>query len=76
MIVMIQGHSYQMTRKEFNGFVKTLKKSLEKKPMILALEKNGVVEMRKDIFQSQQDLTRMIKSWNSKGFKVSYMRGF
>ena len=76
MVVMIQGHSYQMTRKEFNGLIKMLKKSLSKQPMILAIEKDGIAELRKDIYDSQQDLTRMIKSWNSKGFKVSYMRGF
>lgn len=75
MTVSIKGHTYEMGRKEFNNLIKTLKKSLKKQPMILAIEKNGHVEMRNDIFKTQKDLTDAICSWNKRGFKVQYTRG-
>lgn len=75
MTVSIKGHIYEMGRKEFNGMIRKLKKSLKKQPMILAVEKNGHVEMRNDVFNNQKDLTNAICDWNKKGFKVQYTRG-
>lgn len=75
MTVSIDGHLYEMGRKEFNKLVKQLKKSLKKQPMILAIEKNGHAEMRKDIFNTQRDLTNAVCDWNKLGFKVQYTRG-
>lgn len=75
MTVSIKGHIYEMGRKEFNVMIKKLKKSLKKQPMILAIEKNGHVEMRNDVFNNQKDLTNAICDWNKKGFKVQYTRG-
>lgn len=75
MTVAIQGHTYEMGKKEFNNFIKTLKKSLKKQPMIIAVEKAGHAEMRNDIFKSQKELTEAIKKWNEKGYLVKYFRG-
>lgn len=75
MTVSIDGHLYEMGRKEFNKFVKQLKKSLKKQPMIIAIEKNGHVEMRKDVYKTQRELTDAICQWNKKGYKVNYTRG-
>lgn len=75
MTVSIKGHTYEMGRKEFNNLIKTLKKSLKKQPMILAIEKDGHVEMRNDIFKNQKDLTNAVCEWNKLGFRVQYTRG-
>jgi fructose-1-phosphate kinase PfkB-like protein len=75
MIVSIKGHSYQMKRKEFDKMVKVLKKSIKKKPTILAVEKDNFAEMRNDIYSSQDDLTTAITKWHKQGFSVKYIRG-
>lgn len=75
MTVSIKGHTYEMGRKEFNNMIKTLKKSLKKQPMILAIEKNGHAEMRNDVYRNQKDLTNAINTWNKRGFIVQYTRG-
>lgn len=75
MTVSINGHIYEMGRKEFSGMISKLKKSLKKQPMILAIEKNGHVEMRNDVYRTQKDLTNAINTWNKRGFIVQYTRG-
>ena len=75
LTVTVDDHTYEMGRKEFNNFIKMLKKSLKKQPMILAIEKAGHVEMRKDVYKTQKDLTNAICKWNRSGYKVQYTRG-
>lgn len=76
MTVTIQGHTYEMERKKFNEYIKQIKKMLPKKQIIIiAIEKNGHVEMRNDVFKTQKDLTEAICSWNEKGYTVKYSRG-
>lgn len=75
MTVTIQGHAYEMGRTAFNKYVKSIKKMIGKKKVIIAIEKDGHVEMRNDEYKTQDDLTESIKRWNAKGFKVNYTRG-
>ena len=76
MTVTIEGHAYEMGRDQFNNYIKTIKRMLaKKKPMILAIEKDGHAEMRKDMYGSQKELTEAISSWNKKGYQVKYIRG-
>lgn len=75
MTVTIQGHTYEMGRTAFNKYVKSIKKMIGKKKVIIAIEKDGHVEMRNDEFKKQADLTEAIQRWNAKGFKVNYTRG-
>lgn len=75
MTVTIQGHTYEMGRKEFNATVNKIKKMIPKGPAILAIEKYGHAEMRNDVFTSQKKLTEAIHDWNQRGFLVKYTRG-
>lgn len=75
MTVTIKGHTYEMERKQFNKFLSKIKKMIPKKPTILAIEKNGHVEMRNDVYSNNKNLTDAICEWNKKGYKVNYYRG-
>jgi len=76
MTVTIQGHTYEMGRAKFNDYIKQIKKMLPKKQLtIIAIEKNGHVEMRNDVYKTQNDLTNAINGWNKKGYTVKYSRG-
>lgn len=75
MTVTVNGHTYEMGRKEFNKTVKQIIKMIPKKPTIVAIEKHGHAEMRRDIFKTQKDLTNAIYDWNKNGFTVKYTRG-
>lgn len=75
MTVTIQGHSYEMGRKEFNKYIKHIKNMIPKKPTIIAVEKSGHAEMRNDVFKNQKELTNSVTQWNKLGYKVQYTRG-
>lgn len=75
MTVTIQGSTYEMGRKEFKRYVKVIKNMIPKKPTIVAIEKDGHAEMRRDLFKTQKDLTDAVCSWNKKGYTVQYTRG-
>ena len=75
MTVTIEGHTYEMGRKEFNSTINRIKKMVPKGPTILAIEKDGHAEMRNDLFKTQKDLTTAIHDWNKRGFLVKYTRG-
>lgn len=76
MTVTIQGHTYEMGRKQFNDYIKKIKKMINhKNPVIIAIEKDGHVEMRNDVYRTQKELTEAICMWNKKGYQVRYSRG-
>ena len=75
LTVTVDGHTYEMGRKEFKKFIGTLKKSLKNQPRIIAIEKGGHVEMRNDVYKTQKDLTNAICKWNKCGYRVQYTRG-
>lgn len=75
MTVSIKGHTYEMDRKDFKKVIKNIIKIIPKKPTIVAIELNGHVEMRNDVYNSQKELTNAINKWNRKGYRVEYTRG-
>lgn len=75
MTVTVKGHTYEIGRKEFNKTVRQVIKMIPKKPTIVAVEKEGHAEMRKDVYKTQRDLTEAIYDWNRKGYRVKYTRG-
>ena len=75
MTVSIKGHTYEMGRKDFKKVVRNIIKSIPKEPTIVAIELNGHVEMRNDVYGSQKELTNAINAWNKKGYRVEYTRG-
>ena len=75
MIVQINGHSYQMDNDSFKKMISQVKKSIPKKPTLIALEKDGFVELRNDVFKTQKDLTSAVVKWNREGYKAKYTRG-
>jgi len=75
MTVTIKGHTYEMGRKEFNKTVRQVIKMIPKRPTIVAIEKGGHAEMRRDVYETQKDLTKAICDWNKEGFTVKYTRG-
>lgn len=75
MTVSVKDHTYEMSRKGFNKLILSLKKSLKKQPMIIAIEKDGHAIMLNDVYSTQKELTNAITSWNKKGYLVKYMRG-
>ncbi len=75
MIVQINGHSYHMDNDSFKKMVSQIKKSIPKKPTLIAVEKDGYAEMRNDVYKTQKDLTNAVVKWNKKGYKTKYIRG-
>lgn len=76
MVVLIQGHTYEMPKKQFNQYIKQIKKMIPDCPTLLAIEKDEKVEMRNDMFSSQAELTAAIHKWNKQGYICKYYRGF
>lgn len=75
LTVTIKGHTYEMGRKEFKDSIKKIIKMIPKEPTIVAVEKNGHAEMRRDVYKTQKELTNAINEWNKKGYRVEYTRG-
>ena len=70
MKVIINGHVYEMTKKQLNGVLDIARKQI---PFgIYALEKDGICELRKDTFESEEELKQTVSDFEGKGFKVKY----
>lgn len=74
MIILINGHTYKMGKNEFKGFIKELKKKFKGKNIILGIEKDGILECRKDEFETPTELLDEVQRWISKKYKVYYVR--
>jgi len=61
---------YEMGRKEYRGVLKAASKQI---PCgIYAVEKDGICELRKDTFDSKEELKKAVAEYAAKGFKVYY----
>lgn len=68
MKVIINNHVYGMTRKQLNGVLDIASKKI---PFgIYAVEKNGICELGKDTFDSENELKKAVLEYKNKGFKV------
>lgn len=70
MKVIINESVYEMGRKEYRGVLKVASGQI---PFgIYAVEKDGICELRKDTFDSKEDLKKAVAEYETKGFKVHY----
>ena len=70
MKIIINDSLYEMGRKEYKG---VLKIASEQIPCgIYAVEKDGICELRKDTFESEEELKKAVAEYATKGFKVHW----
>lgn len=70
MKVIVNNSVYDMTKEQADG---VLKVASEQIPFgIYAVEKDGIVELRKDKCNSKTKLKRLGQQFKSKGFKVHF----
>lgn len=70
MRVILNDSIYEMNRKQFQAMLKIAKEAV--KQGIYAVEKDGVAEMKKESFDSNEELKKAVAEYESKGFKVHY----
>lgn len=71
--VIIGNHVYGMTRKQADG---VLKVASEQIPFwIYAVEKDGIIELKKEKCRTKAKLQTLIRMFESKGFQVHYNEG-
>lgn len=70
MKVLVNNSLYEMGRKEYRGVLKVASQQI---PCgIYAVEKDGFCELRKDKFDSIEELKKAVAEYAAKGFKVHY----
>ena len=70
MKVIVGSKIYDMDRKQAAGIIKTAGKYV--KSGIYAVEKNGVVELKKEIILGYLNIKRAAHQYKEQGFKVYY----
>lgn len=70
MKVIVGESLYETNRKGLHGILKTASKQV---PLgIYAVEKDDICELRKDAFNSKDELKKTVAEYAEKGFKVHY----
>lgn len=59
---------YDMNRKQFDGVLKVTKKAVNHG--IYAVEKDGVAEMKKEMYSNKVELKKAVEEYEEKGFNV------
>lgn len=73
MKVIIGNHVYDMTRKQSDGVLKVASDQI---PFgIYAVEKDGIIELKKEKCITKAKLETLIRMFESKGFQVHYNEG-
>lgn len=68
--MIINKSIYEMGRKEYRGVLKVASGQI---PCgIYAVEKGSICELRKDTFDSKEELKKAVAEYAAKGFKVHY----
>lgn len=70
MKVIVNDSVYEMGRKEYKGVLKFASKQILFG--IYAVEKDGICELRKDTFDSKEELKKAVAEYAAKGFKMHY----
>lgn len=70
MKVSVNNSLYEMGRKEYRGALKAASQQIQ--CGIYAVEKDGFCELRKDKFDSKEELKKAVAEYVAKGFKVHY----
>ena len=72
MKVLLNNSVYEMSRKQFDGVLKVAKKAVRRG--IYAVEKDGIAEMKKEMYPNRTELEKVVKEYEAKGFKVYYSK--
>lgn len=74
VLLSINNNIYKLNKKAALSAIKIIEEETQKNNtnMLIALEKNNVIEMRKDVYESIHDLHDKISEWTNLGFKVYY----
>lgn len=70
MKVIANESIYEMGRKEYRGVLKVASQQIQ--CGIYAVEKDGICELRKDTFESKEELKKAVAEYAAKGFKAHY----
>ena len=70
MKVLLNNSVYEMSRKQFRGVLSVAKKAV--KHGIYAVEKDGLAEMKKEMYSNKVELEKAVAEYEEKGFKVYY----
>lgn len=70
MKVIVNKSIYEMGRKEYRGVLKVASQQITHG--IYAVEKDGFCELRKDTFDSKEELKKAVAEYVAKGFKVHW----
>lgn len=70
MKVLVNNSLYEMGRKEYKGVLKVASQQVTFG--IYAVEKDGFCELRKDTFDSKEELKKAVAEYAAKGFKAHY----
>ena len=71
--LLIKDNSYSMTPKLAKICVKTAKDAMKGHNAIVAVERQQVVQMKNEVFQSKSELMKKAKEYINSGFKVTYV---
>ena len=71
-ILVIGDKAYQASQKYINGVIELGVKKNEKQNVIIALQKDGIVMLRKDIFKEKETLMQAVGNYIKDGYKVTY----
>ncbi len=71
--VIIGNHVYDMTRKQSDGVLKVASEQIS--CGIYAVEKDGIIELKKEKCRTKAKLQTLIRMFESKGFHVYYNEG-
>ena len=70
MKVLVNNSPYEMGRKEYRGVLKVASQQIQ--CGIYAVEEDGFCELRKDAFDSKEQLKKAVAEYAAKGFEVHY----
>lgn len=73
MKLIIDDYIYELTREQCNMILSVMKKYIKRG--IYAVEKDGIIELKKDKYPSSERLRIAINKYKENGFKV-YYNGF
>lgn len=70
MKVLIADHAYKMTYKQKKSVLSIASRMIKKG--IYAVEKQGVCELKKEKYTTDEDLRKAVKDYEDNGFKVHF----
>ena len=70
MIVIMGSKTYEMTRQQADGTIKAASRII--KSGVYAVEKDGVVELKKEIILGYFQVKKTVQEYRKQGFKVYY----